>query len=192
MVANQQAQTTPLQVEGKGWPKAVGGKPKAPGAGDLDCETHTKASGSPTTVKDGSRPKQTRRRGGRPRSATRNPRSQNGGNWVGRRRPSRSVGQSPAGIRSRTSRRRHSRHVTLFAGGSDHPDFAPGSVEHRAMRQNGVTAWNTGMRPLEYVVVAFRRATNSRCKYRKEFSIHGWISANTRFVNPLSLYTVTK
>ena len=70
-----------------------------------------------------------------------------------------------AGIRSRASRRRQSRHVTLFAGGSAHLDFAPGSVEHRAMRQNGVTAWNTGMRPSEYVVVAFRRATNSRCKY---------------------------
>ena len=41
---------------------------------------------------------------------------------------------------SRVSRRRHSRQVTWAAGGSAHPDFTPGSVQHKAMRQNGVTA----------------------------------------------------
>jgi hypothetical protein len=63
MMATQQAQTAPPQVEGKRSPNAVGSKPKAPGAGDIDREPHSNAPGSPTTVKDGSRPKQTRRRG---------------------------------------------------------------------------------------------------------------------------------
>jgi hypothetical protein len=49
---------------------------------------------------------------GRPKSATRNPRLSNGGCRAGGRRSGRSVAQSPAGIRSRASRRRHSRHVT--------------------------------------------------------------------------------
>ena len=41
---------------------------------------------------------------------------------------------------NRVSRRKHSRQVTWAAGGSAHPDFTPGSVQHNAMRQNGVTA----------------------------------------------------
>ena len=63
MMATQQAQTAPPPLEGKGRPKAVGSKPKVPDAGDIDRELHTKVSGSPTTVENGLRPKQTRGRG---------------------------------------------------------------------------------------------------------------------------------
>ena len=63
MMVTQQAQTVPPPVEGNGRPKAVGSKPKSPGADNVDREPHTKASGSSTTMEKGFRPKQTRRRG---------------------------------------------------------------------------------------------------------------------------------
>ena len=39
------------------------------------------------------------------------------------------------------------------------------------MRQNGVTAWNTGWRASEYVTDARRSATNSRCTRVFEFAM---------------------
>ena len=39
------------------------------------------------------------------------------------------------------------------------------------MRQNGVTAWNTGLRASEYVTDALRSATNSRCTHVFEFAM---------------------
>jgi hypothetical protein len=38
------------------------------------------------------------------------------------------------------SRCRHTEHVTSGAGGSAHPELLPGSTEHSAMRQCGLTA----------------------------------------------------
>ena len=40
-----------------------------------------------------------------------------------------------------SSRLRHAWQVTRGAGGSAHPERLPGSSEHSAMRQCGVTAW---------------------------------------------------
>jgi hypothetical protein len=94
--------------------------------------------------------------------------------------------RNQAGLRSRARRRRHSGQVTWFAGGSAHPDFTPGSVEHSAMRQNGVTAWNTGLRASEYVTVALRSATNSRGTCVIEVAIVGLVSGNRRFGEALS------
>jgi hypothetical protein len=42
--------------------------------------------------------------------------------------------------RNRNSRSRQAGQVMEFDGGSAHPDLAPGSVAHKAMRQCGVTA----------------------------------------------------
>jgi hypothetical protein len=64
MIAAQQAQTSPTKpFNGHGRLKARGIKPKAPAGQDADAEQIAKAVGSPTIVDDGSRPKQTRRRG---------------------------------------------------------------------------------------------------------------------------------
>ncbi len=52
---------------------------------------------------------------------------------------------------SRDIRARQAEHVTKAAGGSAHPDPAPGSAAHKAIRQFGVTAWYTADRPAEYI-----------------------------------------
>ena len=41
-------------------------------------------------------------------------------------------------------RLRHFKQVTYSAGGSAHDELAPGSSAQSDIRQNGVTAWNTG------------------------------------------------
>src|SRR4029077_9171899 len=84
-------------------------------------------------------------------------------------------------LHKRANRRRHSPQVTWFAGGSAQPDFTPGSVEHRAMRQNGVTAWNTGLCASEYVTDALRSATNSRCTRVFEFAMVRLVPGDSRF-----------
>jgi len=43
-----------------------------------------------------------------------------------------------------SSRCKHFAQVTSAAGGSAHPELLPGSTEHSAMRQCGLTAWNIG------------------------------------------------
>ena len=68
MIAAQQAQTSPTKpFNGHGRPKARGIKRKAPAAQDADAEQIAKAVGSPTTVDDVSRQKETRRRGRPPK-----------------------------------------------------------------------------------------------------------------------------
>jgi hypothetical protein len=63
MIATQQAPTPLTPVDVKERPEPVGSKPKTLAAWDIDREPHSNAPGSPTTVKHGSRAKQTRRCG---------------------------------------------------------------------------------------------------------------------------------
>jgi hypothetical protein len=66
---------------------------------------------------------------------------------------------------SRAMRRRHAGQVTDCDGGSAQNERLPGSAPHSAIRQNGVTAWNSGC-TCGRGGPALRRATNTRPVWR--------------------------
>ena len=70
---------------------------------------------------------------------------------------------------SRRNRLRHVWQVTSLAGGSAQPERAPGSSAQSDIRQCGVTAWNTAVRPGDERP-DFRSATNTRPAQTMAFS----------------------